>query len=304
MVTVSATAIDSSGNTSEFSASTSISSTAPTTPPTGPTAVTLATRASQVLNLSTRLQVQTGDNALIGGFIISGNAPKKIIVRAIGPSLATFGVPGPIADPILELYDSSGLLARNDNWKQDQQAEIQNSGLAPTNELESAIVRTVAPGNYTAIVRGQNSGTGVALVEVFDLAQQSDSRLGNVSTRGFVGTGDNLMIGGVIAGGGGGGTATVLIRALGPSLAAFGVSNVLGNPTFELYNANGTYIGGNDDWGPNFSGDYEVRATGLGPPYKLESAYLSDVPAGNYTVILRGKSNTTGVALLEIYNLR
>jgi hypothetical protein len=304
VVTVSATAIDSDGNTSEFSASSNISSTAPTTPPTGSTAVTLSTRASQVLNISTRLRVETGDNVLIGGFIISGTAAKKIIVRAIGPSLATFNVPGPLADPVLELYDSSGLIARNDNWRQDQEAEIKNSGLAPTNDFEAAIVRTVPAGNYTAIVRGQNNGTGVALVEMFDLAQQADSRLGNVSTRGFVGTGDNVMIGGFIAGGGGGGTTTVLIRALGPSLAAFGVSNPLGDPTFELYNANGTFIGGNNDWGPNNSGDYEVRATGLGPPYAVESAYLSDVAPGNYTVILRGRSNATGVGLLEIYNLR
>jgi hypothetical protein len=305
VVIVSATAIDSNGNTSEFSASANISSTAPTTPPTSPTAVTLSTRATQVLNLSTRLRVETGDNVLIGGFIISGTQPKKIIVRAIGPSLAASNVPGPLADPVLELYDSSGLLARNDNWRQDQEAEIQNSGVAPTTDLEAAIVRTVSPGNYTAIVRGQNNGTGVALVEVYDLAQQSDSRLVNVSTRGFISTGDNVMIGGLIAGGGGGGTTTVLIRALGPSLAASGVSNWLGDPTFELYNANGTFIGGNNDWvDPSSPHYYDVRATGLGPQYAVEAASLSDVTPGNYTVIVRGRSNATGVGLLEIYNLR
>jgi hypothetical protein len=304
VVAVSATAIDSNGNTSEFSASTNISSTAPTTPPTGPTAVSLSTRASQILNLSTRLRVETGDNVLIGGFIISGTEPKKIIVRAIGPSLAAFNVPGPLADPVLELHDSSGLLAQNDNWRQNQEAEIQNSGLAPNNDLEAAIVRTVPPGNYTAIVRGQNNGTGVALVEVFDLAPQSDSRLANVSTRGLVSTGDNLMIGGFIAGGSGGGTTTVLIRGLGPSLAASGVSNLLENPTFELYNANGAFIGGNDDWNPSIPNYYDVRAAGFGPQNAMEAAYVSDVAAGNYTVILRGKSNGTGVGLLEIYNLR
>lgn len=304
VVTVSATAIDSNGNTSEFSASANISSTAPTTPPTGPTAVTLSKPATQILNLSTRVRVETGDNVLIGGFIISGTEPKKIIVRAIGPSLAAFHVPGPLADPVLELYDSSGLLARNDNWRQDQEAEIQNSGLAPTNDLEAAIVRTVPPGNYTAIVRGQNASTGAALVEVYDLiAQQSGSRLVNVSTRGFVSTGDNIMIGGFIAGGGGGGTTTVLIRALGPSLAASGVSNWLDNPTFEVNDANGTFIGGNDDWGGG-SRNYDVRAAGLAPQNALEAAYLMDVVPGNYTVTLRGKSNGTGVGLLEIYNLR
>jgi hypothetical protein len=217
---VTATTIGPNNRISEFSAAVNIAASAPTAPPTGPTAVVLPARADQLLNLSTRLRVGAGDDVMIGGFIVSGTQPKKIIVRGIGPSLAGFNIPGLLADPTLDLYDSSNqLLASNDNWKQNQQAEIQNSGLAPTNDFESAIVRTVPPGNYTAVLRGKDNTAGVGLVEFYDLDQAATSNLGNVSTRGFVGTGDNIMIAGLIAGGTGGGNTTVAIRGLGPALA-------------------------------------------------------------------------------------
>jgi hypothetical protein len=317
---VTATAIapvnGSTYSTSEFSAAASIASSAPTAPPTSPTAVVLPTRADQLLNLSTRVYVQTGDRVLIGGFIISGTEPKKIIVRGLGPSLAAFNVPGFLADPVLELYDSAGqLLAKNDNWKQDQQTEIENTGVAPTNDLESAIVRTLPPGNYTAIVRGQSDGIGTGLVEVYDLAQGADSHAVNVSTRGFVGTGDNVMIGGFIVGGNGGGTASVVVRAIGPSLASFGVPNPLADPSLSVRTANGTVVTENDNWaegvdqsrGPVFANGYQrsrIQATGLAPNHELESAVVADLGPGNYTAIVQGKDQSTGIALVEIYNLR
>jgi hypothetical protein len=289
--------------TSEFSASANISLTAPTAPPTSPTAVSLASPASQPLNISTRLRVDTGNNVLIGGFIVSGIAAKKIIVRGLGPSLAAFNVPGYLADPVLELYDSSGqLLATNDNWKQDQRTEIENSGVAPSNDLESAIVRTVLPGNYTAVLRGTNNTVGIGLVEVYDLAQAAGSYLGNISSRGFVGTGDNAMISGFIAGGGSAST-TIAIRGLGPSLAAFGIANFLADPTIELRNVNGTLVQSNNEW-IHSEHYYGIRATGLAPENSHEAMILYDVSPGNYTAILRGVSNGTGVGLLEIYNLR
>lgn len=300
---VAATAIDESGNTSEFSAAIPIAPTAPTTPPTGPTAVVLPSHPAQLLNLSTRLRVETGNGVLIAGFIVSGNDPKKIIVRGLGPSLAAVSAPARLGDPAIELHDSFGELATNDNWKQNQQTEIENSGVAATNDLESAIVRTVPPGNYTVILRGQNNGTGIGLVEVYDLGQSADSYQGNVSTRGFVGTGDNVMISGFIAGGTGGGNTTVAIRGLGPSLASFGISNFLADPTLELRNVDGTLVQSNNEWrdSENF---YGIRATGLGPEFSQEAVILYPVTPGNYTAILRGASNGTGVGLLEVYNLR
>jgi hypothetical protein len=289
--------------TSEFSPAVNIVTSQPRTPPTPPTSVSLPQSPSQLLNLSARLRVETGDNVLIGGFIVVGTDSKKVIVRGIGPSLAAFNVPGYLADPILELYDGSGqLLAANDNWKQDQQSEIQNSGLAPSNELESAIIRTVAPGNYTAILRGKNNSAGVGLVEVYDL-NSAASYQGNISTRGFVGNGDNVMIGGFIAGGSGTGPTTIAIRGLGPSLAAFGISNPLADPTLELRNANGILLNSNNEW-VDSEHYYEIRATGLQPGNAHEAMILYDVTPGNYTAILRGTSNGTGVGLLEIYNLR
>src|SRR5207302_3752655 len=212
------------------------------TPTATPTATPTPTPATQAVNLSTRLFVQTGDNVGIAGFIITGNAPKKIIVRGIGPSLSKFGVPNPLADPTLELrrVDRS-LIRSNDNWRDNQEIEIKNSGIPPTEDLESAIVETLLPGNYTAILAGKNGGTGVGLVEVFDLDQASDSKLSNLSTRGFVQTGSNVIIAGVILGNNSGPT-NIVVRGIGPSLASFGISNVLADPTLELHNGDGVIV--------------------------------------------------------------
>ena len=300
---VSAVAIDSNGNTSEFAADATVSRTAPSPPPTSPTTVLLPMHSLHVLNVATRLRVEPGDHALIAGLIVSGTEQKKIIVRGIGPSLGSSGVPGPLADPVLELYDSAGqLLARNDNWRSDQETEILNSGVAPTNELESAIVATLSPGNYTAVLRGKGDGTGVGLVDAYDLAQGSRSHLANVSTRGFVGTGDNVMIGGFIVADKGGGT-TVVVRAIGPSLAAAGIPDAMTDPYLELHNPNGTLIDFNDNWMSAIGAD-QIRAAHLAPTDDRESALYKSLAPGNYTAIVRGKtSSIVGVALVEVYDL-
>jgi hypothetical protein len=249
-------------------------------------------------NISTRLRVGTGDNAMIGGFIITGTQPKTVIVRGIGPSLP---LPGALADPVIEVHGSSGeLLATNDNWKDaTTEQEIIGSGLPPTNDLESSLWGILNPGAYTVVVRGKNDATGLALFEVYDLDQTVDSKLANVSTRGYVGTGDNVMIGGTIITGSL--PARVLFRAIGPSLSNFGVSNALGDPVLELYDGNGGLIAVNYDWRDDQ--EAEIIVTGLPPSNDLESAIVRDLAAGPYTAIVRGLNNNTGNAVIEVYSL-
>ena len=253
------------------------------------------------LNISTRLRVQTGDNVLIGGFIVTGNASKKVIIRAIGPSLVPFGIADALANPTLELHAADGsLITSNDDWKTTQQAEIEASGLAPQNEVESAIVATLAPAAYTAIVTGQSGTTGVGLVEVYDLDPSADAELANISTRGFVETGNNLMIGGFTLGNGTG-TSDVVVRALGPSLTSFDVAGALADPTLEIHDGNGTLLATNDNW--KETQQSEITATGLAPTNDQESAILRAFAPGAYTAIVAGHDGTTGVALVELYRL-
>lgn len=250
-------------------------------------------------NISTRVRVQAGDNVTIGGFVITGTQPKNVIVRAIGPSISTF-LPDALADPVLELRDSSGSLIRsNDNWRSDQEAQIIATGLPPSNDLESAIVATL-PANgstYTAIVRGVNSGTGIGLIEAYDLDQAVDSKLANISTRGLVQTGDNALIGGFIVLGQS--PLRVIVRAIGPSLPLPGT---LADPTLELYNSNGDLLGVNDNW--RSDQEAQIMASGLAPSNDLESALLPTLTPGPYTAVVRGKNGTTGVALVEAYSLQ
>jgi hypothetical protein len=265
-----------------------------------------ALRTAEQLNISTRLDVLTGDNVGIGGFIVTGTDPKKVILRAIGPSLTAAGVPGALQDPTLELHDNTGaMIAFDNNWKDSQQSEIQATGIAPTDDRESAIVQTLMPGAYTAIMRGSGNTTGVGLVEAYDLDQSVNSKLANISTRGFVDLADNVMIGGFIIGSGtgvnGAGSEKVLVRGIGPSLTQSGVANALQDPTLELHDGNGTLFASNDNWKDTQQTD--IQATGLAPTDDRESAILAIVVQGNYTAILRGKNNTTGVALVEAYNL-
>lgn len=258
---------------------------------------------AQPLNISTRARVETDQNVMIGGFIIDGTASKTVIIRGIGPSLVPFGISDALADPVLELRAGNGSFIKLDNdWQDDpaQAALIQESGFAPSNELESAIVATLAPGAYTAIVSGRNRTSGIGLVEVYDLDPTANSILANISTRGFVQTGDNVMIGGFILGQGAE-SRQVLVRVLGPSLAPFGVVGVLANPTLELRNGDGDLTASNDDW--KSLQQTEIEATGLAPSDNAESAVLVNLMPGNYTAVVEGKDGTTGVALVEIYAL-
>jgi hypothetical protein len=258
----------------------------------------------QLRNVSGRLLVQTQDNVGIGGFIITGASQKRVIIRAIGPSMKVNGqpVPGRLLDPMLELHDGRGaLIQTNDNWRSDQESAIQQSGLAPSDDHESAIIAILPRGNYTAIVKGANSTTGVGLVEIYDL--ESDAgELGNLSVRANVQTDDNVLIDGIIIGGST--PKRVLFRALGPSIKSSGtpVPGRLEDPALELHDGNGTLLMGNDNWkdAPNAA---EIAATGLAPANDRESAILLPLSAGNYTAILRGVNRTTGIALGEIYKL-
>jgi hypothetical protein len=254
------------------------------------------------MNLSTRLRVQTGDNVGIGGFIITGSAPKHVLLRTIGPSLAGSGVPDALADPVLELH-GPGVFATimNDNWRQAQETEIQATGIAPTNDLESAIDATLAPGAYTAIVRGNGNSSGVALVEVYDLNQGVDSKLANLSTRAFVNTGDNIVIAGFMLGGGTG-ADRIVVRGIGPSLTATGIPNALVNPTLELRDNNGVLLIANNDWQDDPLQASEITAAGLAPTNELESGIAATLPPGLYTALLAGVNNGSGIGLVEVYD--
>jgi len=269
-------------------------------------------------NISTRGFVQTGDNVMIGGFIVQGTGAKRVIIRAIGPELTQHGITNPLANPTLELHDGTGaLIGSNDDWQttiiggiitSSQLTDIQNSGHAPTAASESAIIANLQPGNYTAIVRGVNNTTGVGLVEVYDLSPGTTSLLGNISTRGFVQTGDNVMIGGFIVQGTG--AKRVVIRAIGPELTQHGITNPLADPTLELHNATGALIGFNDNWQTTILGGVitsdqvsDIQNSGHVPTAASESAIIANLTPGNYTAIVRGVNNTTGVGLVEVYDL-
>jgi hypothetical protein len=262
---------------------------------------------AKLLNISTRLRVLTGDEVLVGGFIVTGSEPKRIIVRGIGPSLV--GVGPILGDPTLELHNSSTILAINDNWKvrpdgSSQQAEIEATTIPPSNDLESALVATLDPGAYTAILAGKNNSIGVGLVEVYDLTSAADSKLANISTRGFVNNGDNVMIGGFIVGGDE--SATVMMRAIGPSLSEIGVEGALADPILELHDATGATLASNDNWKRRSNGSSqqaEIIATHIPPSNDLESALVQNLAPGSYTVVVGGNNGTTGIGLVEVYHL-
>jgi hypothetical protein len=256
--------------------------------------------SAQLLNLSTRLSVQPGDNALIGGFIIRGSEQKKVILRGVGPSL---NVPGKLADPIIQLFNSAGAsIATNDDWKSDQQ-NVQATGLQPTDDHESAIVATLDPGAYTVVMRGKtNSGIGV--VDMFDIGLQANARLANLSSRGPIGTGDNVLIGGFFAGPQTAAVTGVVFRAIGPSLSQFGVPGPIQDPMIEIHNSNGTVIGSNDNWQTDPQAG-TVQSLGLAPSDPRESAILlRNFEAGPYTAIVQGKGGSVGVGLVEIYDVQ
>ena len=268
-----------------------------------PLLFTLAPKGA--VNISTRLAVGNADNVLIAGFIITGNAPKQLIIRAIAPSLRAGAgpLPGTLPDPILELHDATRTLGSNDNWRDSQENEIIATTVPPTDERESAIVATLAPGNYTAIVGGKNNTTGIAVVEAYDLGtasldNSSKAQLAQISTRGKVLIDDNVMIGGFIISG----TATkVILRAIGPSLNGI-VPGALQDTMLELYDGSGSLINSNDDW--RTTQEQQIIDTTVPPKDDRESAIVATLGPGNYTGIVRGKAKTTGVALVEVYSLQ
>ena len=250
------------------------------------------------------MRSDTGDNAGIGGFIVSGSVPKHVVIRGLGPSLTKFGfAPAELlSDPTLELHGPQGFaIVINNNWKDAQETQIKNSGLAPTNDLESAIDITLDPGSYTAILRGNNNGAGIGLVEVYDLNATGGSKLGNISTRAFVGTGSNVVIAGFTLGNNGG-NDRVVVRGLGPSLSSFGISNALQDPTLELRDSNGTLLKSNNDWTDDPAQAAEITAAGLAPSNAKESAIAAALPPGAYTAILAGFNGGQGVGTVEVYD--
>lgn len=251
-------------------------------------------------NISTRMKVLTDDKVLIAGFIITGSDSKKVLVRGLGPSLP---VSGALQDPTLGLFSGATQIAANDDWRTGQEQEIEDTTIPPSNDLESALVQSLAPGGYTAVLSGNNSATGIGLVEVYDLSTNAHSQLANISTRGFVDTDDNVMIGGVIVGGGSAASTTkVLVRAIGPSLAAANVNSTLQDPMLEFRDANGQLVAQNDDW--RSTQEQAIKDTTIPPSDDRESAIVQTVGAGNYTAVVRGKNGTTGVALVELYSLQ
>jgi hypothetical protein len=290
----------------------------PPTPSPTPRPTPSATPASRLGNISARAFVETGDNAMIGGFIVQGPQTKRVIIRAIGPELTHHGVPNALANPTLELHNAAGaLIASNNDWattiiggiiRANQVRDIQASGYAPSDGRESAIIADLPPGGYTAIVRGVNDTTGVGLVEVYDLSPEISSTLRNISARSFVQIGDNVMIGGFIVTGAD--EKRVIVRAIGPDLAHYGVPNALINPTLELYNRSGALIAHNDNWMTTILGGIitrnqvqDIRDSGHAPRDPRESAIVATLQPGNYTAIVRGVNNTAGVGLVEVYDL-
>jgi hypothetical protein len=248
------------------------------------------------------MRVLTDDNAGIGGFIITGSVPKHVIVRAIGPSLTRFGITNPLLDPVLELHGPGSFSTiTNDNWRDTQEAAIQATGLAPTDDRESAIDVTLAPGSYTAIVRGKNNTTGVGLIEVYDLNQAASSKLGNISTRAFVSTGGDIVIAGFTLGNHAG-ADRIVVRGRGPSLSAFGLSPVLADPTLELRDSNGALLFSDNDWQDNPAQAAELSASGFAPSDPKEAAIAITLPPGAYTALLAGLNNGTGIGLVEVYD--
>ncbi len=271
---------------------------------------------AQAANISTRAFVETGDRVAIAGFIVQDlhasrmptrSVPpitKRLVIRGIGPSLASAGIVDTLEDPFLDLRDENGVsLATNDNWQSNNPSdlmELSDHGLEPDNATEAAIIATLGLGRHTAILRGANGETGTGLVEVYDIDPDSDAALANISTRAHVGTGDNVVIGGFILDNGG--ETEVVVRGMGPSLEQAGITEALADPELALVNGNGMVIAANNDWAD--SQQAAIDASGLAPGNSAESAILITLPLGAYTVILSGHNDTTGIGLVEVYNTR
>ncbi|HKP93688.1 MAG TPA: matrixin family metalloprotease, partial [Chthoniobacterales bacterium] len=279
-----------------------VSTPTPTPTPTPAPTATPSGTTSHLANISTRMRVGTGQDVLIGGFIVRGPESKTLVLRAIGPSLTGVGVPNALTDPTIEIHDGGGaVIASNDDWESGARAaEIRQSGIAPADPREAAVLVTLTPGNYTAVVSGYGGAVGNGLVEAYEM-DSNTTRLVNISSRGHVGTLDEAMIGGLIVKGTS--NKRVIIRALGPSLGAgtFAISGALADPVLELRDASGNLLAVNDDW-PNSVQANEIAAT-IPPSHALESAIVATLAGGNYTAIVRGVDGTAGVALVEVFDL-
>jgi hypothetical protein len=256
----------------------------------------------QALNLSTRGTVGSGANALIGGFIVTGSAPKTVVLRALGPSLGSAGITGALADPVITLYDASGVaVATNDNWATGGNAsQISASGLAPSHPSESALYATLVPAAYTAVVTGKDATPGTGLVEVYDLSPASEARLANMSTRGTIGTGDQVLISGLTLGDVR--SSTVILRVLGPTLASFGIGNPVSDPILTVYNSYGTILTSNNNW-RDAPYAVDLQQIGLAPGNDAESAIILNLPAGAYTTLAFGANGSTGIGVVEVFTL-
>jgi hypothetical protein len=248
--------------------------------------------------------VDTGDNAMIAGFIVTGNSNKAIVLRGRGPSLAAFGISDPLVDPMLELHAANGsLITSNDDWKDSQRSQIEGTIYQPSEDRESVILATLAPTAYTTILTGKSNTAGVGIVEVFDNNQAVDSQLGQISTRGLVAGGNDVMIAGFILGGGQGPTH-IAIRGIGPSLGQFGIANPLSDPTLELHDGNGATLIANDNWNDDPVSAGQLTAHGLALSNPKESGIFTLLPPGQFTAILAGKNGGTGIGIVEAYNLQ
>ena len=257
--------------------------------------------AAQAINLSTRMFVQSGDNVGIAGFIITGSAPKHLLLRGLGPSMG-HGFRDVLDDPVLELHGPGGFATiTNNNWRDTQEDEIEATGLPPGHNVESAIDATLAPGAYTAVVRGNTPGTGSALVEIYDLSQAVPAKLANISTRALVGTDEDIVIAGFILGGNSG-DDRIVVRGIGPSLTGLGVPDALANPWLDLRDSNGAPVLFNEDWQDDPAQAAEISAAGLAPSNNLEAAMAATLPPGLYTALLFGENKGTGVGLVEVYD--
>jgi hypothetical protein len=244
--------------------------------------------------------VLTGENVLIGGFIVEGNAPKKVLVRAIGPST---GIASALADPVLDLHAPDGSVVTNDNWQDAPNAGDIPPGLQPRDPRESAILITLSPGAYTGVVHGKSGATGIGLVEVYDVSTASSSHVVNISTRGLVQTDDNRLIGGFIIGNGNADTTMdVIVRALGPSLTEAGIVNALADPFLDIRDRNGNSVASNDNWKDDANAA-RVSESGLPPKDDVESALYLSLPGGEYTAIISGTGGGIGVGLVEVYGM-
>lgn len=257
--------------------------------------------AGNLVNVSTRLRVSGGENVLIAGLIIQGSEPKRLIVRGIGPDLSQQGVADPLQNPTIELVNGEGVrIGFNDNWRSSQEAEIIATGIAPKDNRDAAFLDTVPTGLYTAIVRSADETTGVALVEAYDLAPGGNSHFVNISTRGFVSSDPNVMIGGFIVPNGP--AVKLVVRGIGPSLSSNGVTGALQDPTLELRNSAGALVYSNDNW--RTTQPSELSSIGIAPLGEKDSALLVKLQPGDYTAILRGKNNTSGIGLIEVFRLQ